>query len=1633
MSRPSDWWVLDLDQDPTPGDSDRVTSLSKRFLDFADVADRARAAVTSLQGDDTVLTWIGKSGDAFREEFGNFPGQLRKLCDSHRMAGDALAAYAPRLSTAQAQADRALADGRLARDQLTSLTGQLDSAATASADSSRNADQLQHPQEGTVSPDPAQVQQAIRDARAAQDRRDAVQGQVNASQQALAAAKSMAEQARALRAEAEQECVKQIHEASDAGIKPRSFWDKLGEFCSHAWDGICEIAKWVALVAGVIALIIGGPLAWIAFGAGVILLVKAISDFAQGKGSLLELAFAALGAIPGVKGLTSLAELSALYKAGGLAAIGKAALMGLKNMVVGAAEAVRGLGSKAVTMAKTGINDLKNMFNELPHLTFKPREEIPTCGDPIDIATGRMILASTDLDLPGVLPLVLSRTHRSDYRAGRSFGLTWACTLDQRIEIEPEALHFAGGDGMLLTYPVPQGSRKVLPVLGAPMPLRGIETGGYVLVDHRAGRTLTFAPPEDGAALLESITARGGVTLRIVRDALGTPVEVRHDGGYTVAVDSDDELVTALRLLPGGEHPAGAAVEPVTVVEFRYDADRRLVEVINSSGLPLRFDYDAEGRITRWEDRNGMWYSYIYDEAGRCVVAEGRDGYLTYHFDYDVDHRVTRVTDSLGHVRIFELDERLQVTAETDPLGATTRSTWDMRGLLLSRTDPLGRSSHFTYDDRGDMVSLGYPDGTRTTVERDADGRPLAVTEPDGGVWRYTYRADGTLASVVNPLGQIRDLASTAPTTVTGPGRTPLLLIDEDGSATQIRYDAFGRTSEAIDPQGGQTSYRWSPEGRLLESKGPGAAGERWRYDPEGNILEHTDPQQRVTRFEYGAFDLVSARIDPDGARTEFRYDTELRCTEVVDPQGLRWNYEYDAAGRIRRSRDFDGRMREVEYDAAGQVAAARQGNGPTIQYRYDALGNLTFRDVQGVVSRFEHDQMGRTIRASGPDTEVILERDALGRVVAETVDGRRVAVTRDLRGRVTHRVTPAGMTSDWTFDAASRPLTLAAGAHTVRFGHDPLGLEIERELDGRVRLRQVFDPQSRLAGQDVVGVDPVTGECRDDDSALRRALRYAAGEDLVEVIDRASVVRYAMDAAGRVTTVDGTQRRERYRYDASGNLTTATVDPDIDVVAEAADSGGDRTYRGTLIQQAGRVRFAHDSAGRMIWRGAGDAAGDVGWSYRWSAEDRLVEVRTPGGDRWRCRYDAFGRRVCKQRWSPDGDRLVEQIEFSWFGDQLVEQVHHMPDGRRSVTTWDYHPEGGRAVLQRDAVDGRAPVAYLVVTNQVGAVSELVDTDARIAWQSNATVWGHEVDSAAAGAGSLAGLEQTSAAVTGYATTPLRLPGQYHDAETGLHYNRFRYYDPTLGRYLSQDPLGLSAGPNPVAYVLNPLRLIDPLGLMYCSGRPVRRVLPPGELDNQTTWARENVWRREIHPGDDYVGASYVDVDLGPGSFQPGGYGSTPDAMANTAVSDLRNLDPDRNWNWIKGHLWNDNLGGPGESWNLTAMTHDANMLYKTKVENLLKTAITFAHQTGEIKNLDFPWLGVRFRAEVLREVDSARAAVSPIADNIRITSEWITRPKFPDLPVTPENLEHFLDVIGQLPPLPNGNFDPWSGAWVPA
>ncbi len=194
----------------------------------------------------------------------------------------------------------------------------------------------------------------------------------------------------------------------------------------------------------------------------------------------------------------------------------------------------------------------------------------------------------------------------------------------------------------------------------------------------------------------------------------------------------------------------------------------------------------------------------------------------------------------------------------------------------------------------------------------------------------------------------------------------------------------------------------------------------------------------------------------------------------------------------------------------------------------------------------------------------------------------------------------------------------------------------------------------------------------------------------------------------------------------------------------------------------------------------------------------------TPDGAVWHYVYDPLGRRIAKERRGDDGCTVTERTDFTWDGPQLTEQTAFGAGLPHPVTlTWDY--DGQKPVAQterltdaatRQEIDSRF---FAIVTDLIGTPSELVDSQGTVAWRARRTVWG-----------------ATAWPRESEAYTPLRFPGQYHDQESGLHYNYHRHYDPETARYASLDPLGLTPAPNPYGYVTNPLRQFDPFGLMSC-------------------------------------------------------------------------------------------------------------------------------------------------------------------------------------------------------------------------
>ncbi|MCO4697780.1 hypothetical protein LRR80_03848 [Streptomyces sp. RO-S4] len=1384
--RPSDWHVLDLDKDPTPGDPERVRKLARFLHDFADDVSEALRLVKGMAGEGTLAEWAGKSAEVFKEEFSGVPKNLRKLEKSYAMCGDALADYWPKLERAQALADKALAKAREAQADLSSAKSKLASAESWVGRATKEADKYKDDPTGSKSdadkPDEAKVRAATRDVRSAKGAQEKAQSDVTSAQNALDAAKKMAADARKMREEAARDAKSKIDEASDAGIQNRSWWEEIGDWFTDNWDNIVAACKIVVAVVGIVAMIIGGPiLGAIVLIAALVVLADTLYKYSKGQASLWDVGLAALDCIPGMKGLTTLGGL-----AKGLKTLGTT---GLKGMTRALGRGLRKGGDDAIAKSKPAKGRCKN-------------------GDPIDMVSGEMLIEQTDVGLPGVLPVILRRTHLSTYHWGNWFGETWASTFDERLELDDDGVLFATEDGMILCYPVPGADRPVFPVAGPRWPLVWDDTreGALRVTDPRTGVSRHFAPVPKGshraAAFtmpLAAISDRNGNRVDFDRAPDGTPLAVRHSGGYHVDVDTAGHRIVGLRLRDPQAGPEGAVI-----LRYVFDEAGDLTELHDSTGSPYRFRYDLAGRIESWTDRIGSWFRFTYDDRDRVVRGDGVDGILSCVIDYDEENHCTRYTDSLGRTTTYRHNTRMQLVSTTSALGQTTRNRWDDQDRLVERSDSLENTYRYSYDEAGNLTRVIRPDGSALSAAYNDLHLPVTVTESDGFAWHHSYDERGNRIATRDPLGSetsytydsvgfltgVTDALGHRRTAVGSAVGLPVELTDALGGVTTVEHDAFGRTVSVTDPLGRTTRIGWTPEGRLSWRRSGDGPAERFEWDAAGNLVRYTDQAGHVSEYTPTHFHLAAARVRADGARYTFDYDTELNLVRVTNPEGACWTYTYDEDNRVVAETDFNGRTVTYDVDAAGGLRALTNGAGQVIGFGRDALGRTTSVHHDGYTTELRYDTMGNLVEQVSPDVRVDSSYDAMGRLLAETVNGHVTTFRYDALGRRVERRTPSGVVSTWSYDAAGRPEGLEATGHRMDFRFDAGGRETARTLPHGVTLGQAWDDADRLTAQ-TLSRDP-----QDAEAALlqHRTYSYRPDGHLLELAELTTGTRrFDLDPAGRVTAVHARDWTETYAYDGLGNVSAATT-------PTAPPEDARREFTGTLLHRCGRTRYQRDGEGRIVRTVRRLLSGQKRVrTFHWDSQNRLVETVTPNGSRWRYSYDPSGRRVAKRRHTDDGT-VAEEVLFFWDGARIAEQI--TSDGKS--TTWDYAPGSHLPLTQ---VDGRAgdPGAgtrfHAVVTDLSGAPAELIAEDGELAWQRRTTLWGSMLP---------AGTTPTAESRT---ECPLRFPGQYADAETGWHYNHHRYYDPETGHYATPDPFGLFPAPNDTAYVPNPYRWIDPLGL----------------------------------------------------------------------------------------------------------------------------------------------------------------------------------------------------------------------------
>ncbi|WP_165857447.1 RHS repeat-associated core domain-containing protein [Marinobacter sp. JSM 1782161] len=1015
-------------------------------------------------------------------------------------------------------------------------------------------------------------------------------------------------------------------------------------------------------------------------------------------------------------------------------------------------------------------------------------ESTAHCGDPVSTVTGEEVLELVDARLEGPLPFEFKRVYRSgssDRQLHMGYG--WRHSLNHSLTFDRDGI----------TWHDHEGKNTRLPSLDLAPFASNAQAG---MAAWRDGNTIVACAGEKApryhferhgdTGRLVRISDRYGNALRIDHDMHGRVQRIISGADQALAFEYQDERLVQVDLLHRElthDGPAWSVLQ--TAHRYVYDDAGDLVEATNAAGETERYAFDNH-MLTRRTLASGYSFHLAWDEAtpkGRCVHQWGDSPEVDTRFAWDDEKHTCTVTYADGSEEHWQYDGAAQLQTKIDPDGAEHLNEYDDQGRLTASIDPLGAKTTYSYDDSGRLMSkvgpddqpiqFAYKQGRIASIHRrgqtwqfayTAEGDLARETDPKGRVTAYHYNRQGQLSQVELPDGRFH----------TWQWNDKGQLLEErtpTGAVEKYRYDAFGRLLARKDARGAITQYVHDSLGRVIEERLSGNRSRRYAYNSFGKVTRFTDEQGRETRYEYDRnLHLLSRRINPDGSELRYRYDHHrFLLTQIENERGETYRIDYYPNGLVRQETAFDGRRTGYSYDLNGHLLEKTEyGTGDealqTTVYERDPLGQLSKKILpDGREIAYAYNPDGQLTGVDDGHWPLAFQYDEQGLLRTEHQGWATLQYHYDDVDRLTGLTLPDGQTLGYERDAAG----LLAGinlnsAVLTRHRLSSTGEEMERQ-QGALFSAYEYDDEGRLT-QHRLHQQKAQGILQ------QRDYRYDTSGNLQSISDsRKGLREYVYDPRDRLTGVRG-DVYERLVHDPAGNLLEQT---------ESAAGPAQANVQGNRLTMHGDCHYEYDDFGNLIAERRGKDQRLV-TTYRYDCEHRLVEVTRPDGLSFRYEYDAFGRRIAKES-------DYQRTEFVWQGDRLIAE-----EAGDHYRTYLYEPDSFRPLALAEGYGPDHSRVYYYQLDHLGTPQEMTDANGQLVWSATYRAYGNV-------------LRQDVAVVD----NPLRFQGQYYDPETGLHYNRHRYYNPTNGRFMTPDPIGLAGGLNNYQYVPNPTGWVDPLGL----------------------------------------------------------------------------------------------------------------------------------------------------------------------------------------------------------------------------
>ena len=972
-------------------------------------------------------------------------------------------------------------------------------------------------------------------------------------------------------------------------------------------------------------------------------------------------------------------------------------------------------------------------------------------GDPVDTLTGAVVDSMLDFRLTGPLELRWSRYYDSS-RCGESFSVGRGCAheFDRSLTIDADGLEYEEAVRRVLRFPTLLNDGDEW--AGQGYCLRRISSGHYILSAH-AQPTMEFVFHTGAARARLSRLLRGGAEVRFHYDNDGRLIRIDDSAGRTLRAREDE----AFRLVELSVD-ATATTSGYLLIAYEYDDHGNLIRTTDTYGHGYTFEYDEHHRVVLRRGRKGFQFYYRYDEQGRCVVSMGDGRLYGVALDYAIPGRLTRVTHPDRGVWTYTFSPQGGLASIADPLGGVQKFVCDpVSNLPMQEVDPNGNPQQYVYNAAGAAVAKLDPFGRSTTLPEDVNAPDPLLHRVAANAAEYTYgRLLNTARTTLPDEQHLREID----------------LSDDIARLVSIRSQPDDPGARFKVPP---LRVLWWPNpvrgrifndlGKLIAQQDEQGRLRRWTYDASGNVATYMDFDGGMWSYDYGAYHFLEGLTNPAGNEARSTHTAHGAVASFTDAGGATTEFGYDQKKCLVEIRRHGVVRESYTRDACGNLIAKHAGDGRELLRFEIRHGNLPASRVlaSGDVHRFEYDASGRIRSATTLRDRLEFAYDSLGNRTRDQRNGLGVTHRHQGFRRPVETCLLERFIVRYSWQGHVLTITDPGGrAHTIHFlGH---GL-VQHHFSNGTHESAQYDGQGRCQFKQArFATGPV----------WTRRYHWSGEGTLLKSEDNLyGDQEFEYDAAHRLRqrTVQG--RTESYLIDAADNLLSQ---PGLESV---------QLTQGNRLATADHTTFAYNDRNHIESRCT--PAGTTRYGY--DARDQLTSVKTPKVT-FEAEYDPLGRRT-RKRW--DG----KATEYYWSSDQLIAEVRD--DG--SLRLYIYADLLSLTpLLILDYARVSAPLdsglRYFIFTDQIGTPCRIENDRGDEVWRAQIGPFGRA--DIAAGA---------------KIQFDMRFPGHYLDGEIGLHYNRFRYYDPALGRYLQSDPWGLAGGANLYAYRTNPLGAVDVRGL----------------------------------------------------------------------------------------------------------------------------------------------------------------------------------------------------------------------------